>query len=145
MRVSDAGQRILHACGLQVTDTEIPPTAPSAIKAIHMVAGIDVEPTVSIDAAKCDAMEQLELQWHEEAWPVLTAPGSGAFFILLPGSGGAAAGWIPVNNIATPGLPSRVAAATGSHEFVALSADGMNLCAVSEEEDEYWIIVRPLH
>ncbi|MET9768633.1 hypothetical protein [Streptomyces sp. NPDC006415] len=113
-------------------------------KAIHMVAGIEVEPTLTIDAAMPDALEQLDLQWHEKAWPLLAAPGPGAFFILPPGGGGAAVGWVPVKDIAPPGLPSRVAAATGTPEFVALSADGVHLCAATEEEYEYWIIVRSL-
>ncbi|MFJ6511612.1 hypothetical protein ACIQMO_02805 [Streptomyces sp. NPDC091406] len=113
-------------------------------KAIHMVAGIDVEPTLSIDAATPAALKQLDLQWHEKAWPLLAAPGSGTFFILPPGSGGAAVGWVPVRDIAPPGLPSRIAAATGTPEFVALSADGTHLCAATEEEYEYWIIVRSL-
>ncbi|MFI7083418.1 hypothetical protein ACIBUR_07425 [Streptomyces anulatus] len=142
--MTDSGQDVLHACGLQVTGAEIPPTAPSATKAIHMVAGIDVEPTVSIDAAKRDAMEQLDRRWHEKARPALTEPGSGEFFIMPPGSGGSTVGWVSVRDIAPSGLPSRIAAATGTPEFVALSADGMHLCAVTEEEYEYWIIVRSL-
>ncbi|MFG2598460.1 hypothetical protein [Streptomyces sp. NPDC048462] len=42
------------------------------------------------------------------------------------------------------GLPSRVASATGSPEFLALSVDGRHLCAVTSEEDEYWIVTRIL-
>ncbi|MEU2403781.1 hypothetical protein ACTOXX_12070 [Streptomyces rubiginosohelvolus] len=109
-----------------------------------MVAGIDVEPTLTIDAAMPGALEQLDLQWHEKAWPVLAGPGSGTFLILPPGRGGAAVGWVPVQDIAPPGLPSCIAAATGTPEFVALSADGTHLCAATEEEYEYWIIVRSL-
>ncbi|WKN14428.1 hypothetical protein NEH83_09505 [Streptomyces sp. JUS-F4] len=109
-----------------------------------MVAGVDVEPSLTIDAATPDAMKQLDLQWHEKAWSVLTAPGSGEFFIMPPGSGGSTVGWVSVRDIAPPGLPSRIAAATGTPEFVTLSADGTHLCAVTEEEYEYWIIVRSL-
>ncbi len=109
-----------------------------------MVAGFDVEPTLTIDAGPPDALHQLDLQWHEKAWPVLAGPESGAFLILPPGGGGAAIGWVPVTDIAPPGLPSRIAAVTGTAEFVALSADGTRLCAVTEEEYEYWIIVRSL-
>ncbi|PVC91930.1 hypothetical protein [Streptomyces sp. CS014] len=109
-----------------------------------MVAGIDVEPTLTIDAATPDALKQLDRQWHEKAWPVLAGPGPGTFLILPPGGGGAAVGWVPVQDIAPSGLPSRIAAATGTPEFVALSADGTHLCAVTEEEYEYWIIVRSL-
>ncbi|WP_318198890.1 hypothetical protein [Streptomyces sp. MCL20-2] len=123
---------------------EVPTAAPSATKAIHMVAGIDVEPALMIDAAMPGALEQLDLQWHEKAWPVLAGPGSGTFLILPPGGGGAAVGWAPVKDIAAPGLPSRIAAATGTPEFVALSADGTHLCAATEEGYEYWIIVRSL-
>ncbi|MGW8487304.1 hypothetical protein [Streptomyces sp. NPDC055886] len=143
-RVADPGQGILHACGLQVTDDEIPPAAPSMAKAIQMVAGLEVEPTSSIDAAGQNSLEELDRQWHEKARPALTERGSGEFFIMPPGSGGSTIGWVSVRDIAPPGLPSRIAAATGTPEFVALSADGMHLCAVTEEEYEYWIIVRSL-
>ncbi len=108
-----------------------------------MVAGIDVEPTLTIDAATPDALKQLDRQWHEKAWPVLAGPRSGTFLILPPGRGGAAIGWVSVRDIAPPGLPSRIAAATGTPEFVALSAEGTRLCAVTEEY-EYWIVMRSL-
>ncbi|MFD5679016.1 hypothetical protein [Streptomyces bacillaris] len=134
----------LQACGLECTAAEVPPSAPSVAKAIQLVAGMEVEPTSSIDATDQGAQEELDRQWHEKAGPVLTAPGAGEFFILAPGSGGADIGWIAVRDTTGSGLPSRVSAVTGSHEFVALSADGRILCAVSEEEDEYWIIVRSL-
>jgi hypothetical protein len=138
-------KRMLQACGLELTDTEVPAAAPSMAKAIQMVAGVDVEPTASIDAAGQDYLEELDRQWHEKARPTLTEPGSGEFFIMPPGSGGSTVGWIPVKDAVVSSLPSRIAAATGSSEFVTLSADGTTLCAVSEEEDEYWIIVRSLN
>ncbi|WP_239694580.1 hypothetical protein [Streptomyces sp. Cmuel-A718b] len=75
---------------------------------------------------------------------MVAGPESGTFLILPPGRGGAAVGRVPVTDIAPPGLPSRTAAATGTAEFVALSAGGTHLCAVTEEEHEYWIIVRSL-
>ncbi|OKJ56082.1 hypothetical protein AMK28_14630 [Streptomyces sp. CB02115] len=129
---------------MELADAEAPATAPSATEAILMVAGIDVEPALTIDTATPDALKQLDLQWHQKAWPVLAGPESGAFLILPPGGGGAAVGWVPVRDIAPPGLPSRIAAVTGTPEFVALSADGTHLCAVTEEEYEYWIIIRSL-
>ncbi|MFJ9107771.1 hypothetical protein [Streptomyces sp. NPDC102283] len=129
---------------MELAHAEVPATALSATEAIRMVAGFDVEPTLTIDAATPDALKRLDLQWHDKAWPVLADAGSGAFLILPPGGGGAAVGWVPVKDIAPPGLPSRIASATGTPEFVVLSADGTHLCAVAEEEYEYWIIVRPL-
>ncbi|MFB6666115.1 hypothetical protein ACFWEB_27595 [Streptomyces parvus] len=129
---------------MKLASAELPASAPTTIEAIRMVAGFDVEPTLTIDAGPPDALHQLDLQWHEKAWPVLVGPGSGTFLILPPGGGGAAVGWVPVEGIALPGLPSRIAAVTGTAEFVALSADGTRLCAVTEEEYEYWIIVRSL-
>ncbi|MEU4174137.1 hypothetical protein [Streptomyces sp. NPDC026589] len=137
-------KRTLQGCGLEITDTEAPTAAPSVTKAIQMVAGIGIEPTVSIDAAGQDSLEELDRQWHEKTRSALTEPGSGEFFIVPPGSGGSTVGWVSVKDIAPPGLPSRIAAATGTPEFVALSADGTHLCAVTEEEDTYWIIVRSL-
>ncbi|MFC8339840.1 hypothetical protein ACFUJX_22895 [Streptomyces rubiginosohelvolus] len=129
---------------MKLASAEVPATAPSATEAIRMVAGFDVKPTLTIVAGPPDALKQLDLQWHEKAWPGLAGPGSETFLILPPGSGGVAIGWVPVKDIAPPGLPSRIAAVTGTAEFVALSAHGTHLCAVTEEEYEYWIIVRSL-
>ncbi|MFH9293529.1 hypothetical protein [Streptomyces sp. NPDC017520] len=136
--------RLLQACGLELTDTEVPTAAPSMAKAIQMVAGVDVEPTAFTRATGDGSLGELDRQWQEMGRPTLTEAGSGEFFIVPPGSGGSAVGWLPVKEAAGSSLPSRVAAATGSPEFVALSADGMHLCAVAEEEDQYWIIVRSL-
>ncbi|MET9105452.1 hypothetical protein [Streptomyces zhihengii] len=60
---------------------------------------------------------------------------------LVPGPGGSAVGWVRVRERVGSGLPSRVAAVTGSPEFIAVSTDGRRLCAASVEDAEYWIVV----
>jgi hypothetical protein len=39
---------------------------------------------------------------------------------------------------------SRIAAVTGSPEFLAVSMDGHHLCAASAEEDDYWVVQHEL-
>jgi hypothetical protein len=39
---------------------------------------------------------------------------------------------------------SRIAAVTGSPEFLAVSMDGHHLCAASAEENDYWVVQHEL-
>ncbi|WP_165371881.1 hypothetical protein, partial [Streptomyces sp. L-9-10] len=114
----------------------VPATAPSALAAIHAVAGIDVESAVSVRA-----MGELDRRWYAQISGSLQTPSNDEFFILPPVKGGSKIGWVRVKDSRGTDLPSRIADATGAPEFLALSADGHNLFAVSVEDDEYWIVV----
>jgi hypothetical protein len=62
-------------------------------------------------------------------------------FLLIPGGPGSVSeGWFRVRDPIGIQLPSRIASVTGRPELMALSRDGKNLCAVSLEDDEYWVI-----
>ncbi|MFJ1550369.1 hypothetical protein [Streptomyces sp. NPDC088246] len=135
---------ILHACSLTVIEGEVPASAPSPVTAIRFVAGVDVEPTNTIAQARPSVLGEVDHQWQIQTSDRLDPSGSGEFIILPPGGGGASIGWVRVRDTNGVNLPSRIAAATGSPEFLSLSADGKYLFAVSEEDDEYWIVVRRL-
>lgn len=137
-------REILHACNLTVLEGEPPASAPMPVTAIHYVTGVEVEPTSSIEKTGPAALVEVDRRWQTEVADRLTASGVGEFFILPPGGGGASAGWVRVRVTAGVPLPSRIAALTGSPEFLSLSGDGSYLCAVTEEDDEYWIFVRRL-
>ncbi|SFT04405.1 hypothetical protein SAMN04487982_10681 [Streptomyces sp. ok210] len=132
----------LQSCGLVILEGDAPSSAPTPLVAIRAVAGVDVQPKVTIREARSDAIEEIDRQWQTLTSKTLLAAEAGEFLILPPGSGGSAVGWVRVRDSIGGNLPSRIAAATGSPEFLTLSADGHHLCAVSVEEDEYWIVIR---
>ncbi|MFE2745882.1 hypothetical protein ACFXKX_16165 [Streptomyces scopuliridis] len=131
----------LEACGLHVLDNGVPATAPSVLAAIQAVTGIDVEPTVAVRESLTDAMGELDRQWHTQISRSPQTSDNDEFFILPPVKGGSKIGWVRVKDSGGTNLPSRIAAATGSPEFLTLSTDGHNLFAISVEDDEYWIVV----
>ncbi|MEV4970006.1 hypothetical protein [Streptomyces scopuliridis] len=131
----------LEACDLTVLDSEIPATAPSALTAIQAVTGVNVEPTVSVQESLADAMGELDRQWHTQISRSPQTSDDDEFFILPPVKGGSKIGWVRVKDSGGSNLPSRIAAATGSPEFLTLSTDGHHLFAVTVEDDEYWIVV----
>ena len=132
----------LQSCGLVILEGNAPSSAPTPLAAIRAVAGVDVQPNVTIRESRSDAIEEIDRQWQAQTSKTLLAAEVGEFLILPPGSGGSAVGWVRVRDSVGVNLPSRIAAATGSPEFLTLSADGHHLCAVSVEDDEYWIVVR---
>lgn len=47
---------------------------------------------------------------------------------------------MPVRDDHGGNLPSRILRGMGNQEFITMSTTGDHMCAVTEEEDEYWII-----
>ncbi|CAM5562648.1 hypothetical protein SGLAM104S_01985 [Streptomyces glaucescens] len=68
------------------------------------------------------------------------ARGRREFPILPPDSKATDPAWVPVRDTNPGNLPSRIAEATGSPEFITVSLDEHRLCAVSEEEYDYWVV-----
>jgi hypothetical protein len=99
---------------------------------------------VTVPEPRPDVVAELDGQWQAETFKLPLVSGAGEFLIVPPGRGGSSVGWGLVKDPVGTGLPSRVASATGSSEFLALSADGRHLCAVTSEVDEYWIVTRVL-
>ncbi|QXE38149.1 hypothetical protein KQY30_31885 [Streptomyces sp. GMY02] len=137
-----AWQDTLEASGLLVIGMETPGPLPAVLTAIHAVTGVEVTPDATVPESHPDAAAELDRQWQARTSKLPLMSDNREFLILPPGQGGSSVGWVLVRDDSESGLPSRVAAATGSPEFLALSADGRHLCAVSTEEDEYWIVAR---
>lgn len=131
---------VLDGCGLEVLGEPVQ-DGPPVRAALYAVNGVEVEPVVEIPGSAPGAAEELDRAWHRQAGLVGLTDEDGAFRILVPGPGGSAVGWVRVRDRVGSGLPSRVAAVTGSPEFIAVSTDGRRLCAASVEDAEYWIVV----
>ncbi len=134
----------LRSCGLTVLEGDPPSSAPMPVTAIHYVTGVEAEPSSSVEKRGPAALDEVYRRWQTDTSGRLINSEVGEFFILPPGGGGASAGWIRVRDATGTSLPSRIAELTGSPELLSLSVDGSYLCAITEEDDEYWIFVHRL-
>ncbi|OOV24889.1 hypothetical protein SM007_27840 [Streptomyces avermitilis] len=131
---------VLERCGLRVLDNTVPQGAPAVRTAIYAVTGFEVEPVAVIPASSPRATDELDEKWHHCASASSLYGDKGEFLILPPVPGGSEIGWVGVTDPIGGHLPSRIAAVTGSPEFLAVSVDGRHLCAASVEEDDYWVV-----
>ncbi|MBQ0825089.1 hypothetical protein [Streptomyces tagetis] len=131
---------VLERCGLEVAG-KAEQDGPPVDSAIYAVNGFEVEPAVAIPASSPHAADELDEAWHHRASQAPLYGENGEFLILPPVSGGSEVGWVRVKDPVGRNLPSRIAGAAGSPEFVAVSPDGRHLCAASVEDDDYWVVV----
>ncbi|MFD8257727.1 hypothetical protein ACFV19_02020 [Streptomyces griseoluteus] len=131
---------VLQRCGLQVVEDHAIDALP-VNSAFYAVNGVDVEPVASIPFSSPEAMSGLSRLWHAHCSRLSLCGDDGEFLIMPPGAGGSKVGWVKVKDQVGIDLPSRIARVTGSPEFIATSLDGRRLCAVSVEDDEYWVVV----
>ncbi|MER5510245.1 hypothetical protein ABT052_33680 [Streptomyces sp. NPDC002766] len=132
----------LERCGLQVIQGDASRNVTPVQTAIYAVTGFEVEPESAIPIASPRAIDELDSEWHRLASQVSLYSETNEFLILPPISGGSKIGWVQVRDLVEGNrLPSRIASVTGSREFVAISLDGRHLCAISVEEDDYWVVV----
>lgn len=134
---------MMEACGLTVVGKSSIRGVLDPGRAVLAVTGGNVRPAVSVRRDSATAMDSLDAQWQRCAAPLLASSGEG-FLLILGGPGSLRAGWFQVRDPIGACLPSRIASVVGRPEFMALSLDGGNLCAVSPEDDEYWVIVHTL-
>lgn len=133
---------IFDSCGLEIVEEQTH-DGPAVDAALHAVNGIEVRPVAEVSDAEPRALEKLSGEWHRRAETARLFTERGDFLLLAPGSGGSKVGWVRVTVRAGIGenLPSRVATATGTPEFIAVSVDGRRLCACTAEDDDYWVVV----
>ncbi|MFF9364140.1 hypothetical protein [Streptomyces griseoluteus] len=131
---------VLQRCGLQVVQDHAIDALPIN-SAFYAVNGVDVEPVASVPFSSSGAMGELSRLWHTQSSVLPLCDEDGDFLIMPPGAGGSKVGWVKVKDQVGIDLPARIANVTGSPEFIAISPDGRRLCAVTVEDDEYWVVV----
>jgi len=131
---------VLERCGLQVLENGVQ-AAPPLQSAIYAFSGLEVEPVTTVPISSSGAMGELDEKWHFHASSVSLYDDTGEFLILPPVSGDRELSWVRVRDTVGRNLPSRIAKVTGSPEFLAVSADGRRLCAASDEEYDYWVVL----
>ncbi|MGA4943987.1 hypothetical protein [Streptomyces cinereoruber] len=126
--------------GLKEAGCGIPEGVPEPKKASLVVFGGNAQPTSTVPRRDPSASDQVDALWHQEAerWGIFDRDREFLLFATYPGT--LARGWIRVKDSNGTRIPSRIAAATGYSDFIAVSPDGKSLCAVSYEEYEIWIV-----
>jgi hypothetical protein len=135
---------IFERCGLDIVEEQTH-EGPPVNAALYAVNGVDVQPVVKVSDSAPHALEELSREWHRRSGGARLYSSSGDFLLMPPGSGGSKVGWVRVRDRVGADLPSRVAAATGVPEFIAVSVDGHHLCASTVEDDDYWVVVHEFH
>ncbi|MFK0213993.1 hypothetical protein [Streptomyces sp. NPDC090298] len=67
-----------------------------------------------------------------------------SFLLSMSGTGSRAFGWAMVKWAPGVELSARLVSHGEVLDFVAMSLDGKSVCAVTEEDDDYWIAVQHL-
>ncbi|MEU3480427.1 hypothetical protein ACI2LO_07085 [Streptomyces sp. NPDC033754] len=137
------GRELIDALGhqgLQEVYGEVPEGAPDPKRTSLVATGGFAQPTVTVHHTDPAARDRVDALWHQEADRMSILDRNREFLLLATYPGSLTRGWIRVRDSLGTRVPSRIAAATGSRDFIAVSLDGKSLCAVSVEEYEDWII-----
>ncbi|MGW8761927.1 hypothetical protein ACWGN5_05415 [Streptomyces sp. NPDC055815] len=135
-RPAPTWEQRLEACGLRILGPDTSPDLPDVRKAHQAYAGYEAVPTVTVPYARPDATEELDRQWNALTASVGLMTPNWEFCIPVPRTG-----WVRVQDPVGLDLPSRMLTGADQHDFLAVSADGRTMCAVSAEEYDTWIIL----
>ncbi|WJY38722.1 hypothetical protein QT196_16305 [Streptomyces sp. P9-2B-2] len=131
----------LTAAGMLISNQEPPQGAPEATAALHIVNGIDAEPTVSVDRNSSDSLHFLNHHWKQQSEAAHLYSASGGILVCSPATCPTDVGWLRVQDpMRGDNIASRLVEAKGSPTFLALSEDRRHLCAISVEDEDYWIV-----
>ncbi|MGW9434541.1 hypothetical protein [Streptomyces sp. NPDC055607] len=134
----------MTATGLTVSGDPAPVGVPSVIEAMQSVANWEVQPVAEVPLSHPEALQEVDRQWYTQSTHNGLFGEGNSFLLSISGSGSSAFGWVVVKWVPGAELAPRLARAEEGLDFVAMSMDGRVVCAVTEEEYEYWIIVQHL-
>ncbi|MFD9906346.1 hypothetical protein [Streptomyces sp. NPDC059063] len=130
---------IISSCGLEVRGKEESASLPPPNKAVLAATGGNVRPAATIAMNDSRALDRLDDAWQRYAPELIHWP-ERDFLLILAGPGSLSEGWFRVHDPVGAKLPSRISAATGHPDALMLSLDGRQFCAITTEDDEYWLI-----
>ncbi|MFI5523879.1 hypothetical protein [Streptomyces platensis] len=133
----------LTSAGMLISNQEPKQGVPEATTALHAVNGMEAEPTVSISRNAPDSLECLNQHWKQQSEAAHLYSTSGVILVCSPAACPADVGWLRVQDpMRGENIASRLVQAKGSPTFLTLSEDGRHLCAISVEDEDYWIVSR---
>ncbi|MFJ9826800.1 hypothetical protein ACIRSU_20875 [Streptomyces sp. NPDC101160] len=130
--------------GLAVSNDPAPADVPSVSEALRSVANWEVQPTATISLSDPDPLQEVDQQWHNLADLNGLFESDGSFLLSISESGASSLGWAVVKWSPGAQLAPRLARPGEGLDFLAMSRDGKVVCAVTEEEYDYWIVVQHL-
>ncbi|MEV8586763.1 hypothetical protein AB0424_07425 [Streptomyces sp. NPDC051180] len=134
----------MSVTGLTVSEEPTPENVPSPNEAMRSVSNWEVQPVSKVPLSHPDAHQEVDRQWYAQATQAGLFSEDGSFLLSISGSGSSGFGWAAVKWNPTVELTSRLARESEGLDFVAMSEDGRTVCAVTEEEYDYWIVVQHL-
>ncbi|WP_197320916.1 hypothetical protein [Saccharomonospora sp. NB11] len=139
---------ILEAAGFTVLGEVEEASGVTPLAAIKAAASGGVVPRVRIasaddsdDDADDDVLDRTEQAWRDTGRDVGLFDDDGACLICLTGPGASTLPWLLARPPERGGFLPVFQERTTTFEFVAASPTGSPIVAVSEEEDEHWIVV----
>ncbi|MGW1197295.1 hypothetical protein ACWD4B_15880 [Streptomyces sp. NPDC002536] len=131
--------RMISASGLTILDTPAPGGVPSTAEAWSEVVNFETVPSATVSQGSADALSEVDEKWLTLAMNNALVATDGTFLINTAGPGTREVGWTVVKWAENARLASNLQYG-GDPEFVAMSMDGRNMCAVTTEEYDYWIV-----
>ncbi|WTC92074.1 metallophosphoesterase [Streptomyces griseus] len=121
--------------GLEVVAQGVAEELPSYARAFKAVVNVEVVPRATVARSAPGASAEADRLWLEHAWTAAVINGEGCFLVR-----GADRDWVPVRLTPHTALSTALVPGAGSL-VIAMSPDGRRLCALTEEDDDYWIVV----
>ncbi|WP_435975131.1 hypothetical protein [Streptomyces sp. Qhu_M48] len=130
--------------GLTISGDPAPEDVPSVGEAMRSVANWEVRPVVEIPLSHPNALQEVDRKWYVHAVRSGLLGDDRPFLLSSPGSGSSTFGWAVVKWAPGAEPAQRLARDEEGLDLLAMSLDGTVVCAVTEEEYDYWIVVQQL-
>lgn len=108
---------------------------PSYARAFKAVVNVEVAPRATVARSAPGATAEADRLWLEHARAAAVIDDEGCFLVR-----GADRDWVRVRRTSHTALSAALVPGAGSM-VIAMSPDGRRLCALTEEDDDYWIVV----
>ncbi|HEX7660076.1 MAG TPA: hypothetical protein VF444_11420 [Pseudonocardiaceae bacterium] len=137
----EARKRLLESAGLTVVDPAWSGPAPEPMAAWRLLILGSVVPTATVPiAAHAAHLPAVEAKWEELAREAGILNGEDGFLISVEGTCAEDVRWARVTPNAPLDLASKLGLDYGNPEFVAMDIAGRNVCGVTSEEYDIWIV-----
>ncbi|MFE7141468.1 hypothetical protein ACFVAG_27305 [Streptomyces sp. NPDC057644] len=125
----------LAKAGLESVAQGVAEGLPSYARAFKAVVNVEVAPQATVARSAPGATAEADRLWLEHARAAAVIDDEDCFLVR-----GADRDWVRVRRTPHTALSAALVPGAGSM-IIAMSPDGRRLCALTEEDDDYWIVV----